>query len=181
MVTFFNFSPTSNHLHPLQAENCDSNSRLVVDEDDNGKSGLKRLKHTSTLFSLSDQFILSWEWRVIVDQVGGGPRVVVSTAAFHARVRGSFPGLSDLKEIQMFLPHLLVKLSIVWSLRDREVACSASDLQGLNFESCVWRAVSSHSSHHPQEVLLAQFSLYVNKSGLKPDFICWSGTDQLSW
>ena len=34
------------------------------------------------------------------------------------------------------------KLSIVGSLHDREVACSASDLQGLNFESCVWRAVS---------------------------------------
>ena len=26
-----------------------------------------------------------------------------------------------------------------------------------------------HSSHHPQEVLLAQFSLYVHKSGLEPD------------
>ena len=37
MVIFFNFSPTSNHLHPLQVKNCDSNSRLVVDEDDNGK------------------------------------------------------------------------------------------------------------------------------------------------
>ena len=54
-------------------------------------------------------------------------------------------------------------------LRDREVAFSASDLQGLNLESCVWRAVSSHSYHHPQEVLLAQFSLYVHKSGLNPD------------
>ena len=32
-----NLSPTSSHLHPLQVENCDSNSRLVVDEDDNGK------------------------------------------------------------------------------------------------------------------------------------------------
>ena len=41
MVIFFNFSPTSSHLHPLQAENCDSNSRLVVDEDDNGKLRLK--------------------------------------------------------------------------------------------------------------------------------------------
>ena len=29
--------------------------------------------------------------------------------------------------------------------------------------------VSSQSSHHPQEVLLAQFSLYVHKGGLKPD------------
>ena len=59
--------------------------------------------------------------------------------------------------------------SIVGSLRDREVACSASDRRGLNFKSCVWRTVSSHSSHHPQEVLLAQFSLYVHKGGLKPD------------
>ena len=29
---------------------------------------------------------------------GGGPRVVVSTAASHARVRGSVPGLGGLKE-----------------------------------------------------------------------------------
>ena len=96
----------------------------------------------------------------------GGPRVVVSIAAFHGRVRGSFPGLDGLKETKMFLSHSLVKLSIAGSLGDREVACSASDLQGLNFESCVWRA--SHSSHQPQDVLLAQFSLYVHKSGLKP-------------
>ena len=88
--------------------------------------------------------------------MGGGHRVVVSTAAFHARVRGSVPG-----------PR--VKVSIVGSLCDREVACSASDRQGPNFESCVWRTVSSQSSHHPQEILLAQFSLYVHKGGLKPD------------
>ena len=69
----------------------------------------------------------------------------------------------------MFLPHPRVKVSIVGSLRDREVACSASDRQGSNFESCVWRTVSFQSSHHPQEVLLAQFSLYVHKGGLKPD------------
>ena len=101
--------------------------------------------------------------------MGGGPRVVVSTAAFHARVRGSVPGLGGLKETEMFLPHPRVKVSIVGSLRDREVACSASDRQGSNFESCVWRTVSSQSSHHPQDVLLAQFSLYVHKGGLKPD------------
>ena len=102
-------------------------------------------------------------------ELGGGPRVVVSTAAFHARVRGSVPGLGGLKETKLFLPHPRVKVSIVGSLRDREVACSASDRQGSNFESCVWRTVSSQSSHHPQEVLLAQFSLYVHKGGLKPD------------
>ena len=94
---------------------------------------------------------------------------MVSTAAFHARVRGSVPGLGGLKETKMFLPHPRVKVSIVGSLRDREVACSASDRQGSNFESCVWRTVSFQSSHHPQEVLLAQFSLYVHKGGLKPD------------
>ena len=101
--------------------------------------------------------------------MGGGPRVVVSTAAFHARVRGSVPGLGGFKETKMFLPHPRVKVSIVESFRDREVTCSASDRQGSNFESCVWRTVSSQSSHHPQEVLLAQFSLYVHKGGLKPD------------
>ena len=110
----------------------------------------------------------------VLSNEGGGPRVVVSTAAFHARVRGTVPGLGGLKETKMFLPHPRVKVSIVGSLRDREVACSASDRQGSNFESCVWRTVSSQSSHHPQEVLLAQFSLYVHKGGLKPDsFFCY--------
>ena len=44
MTIFFTFPPTSNHLHPLQVNNCDSNSQLVMDEDDNVKSGLKGLK-----------------------------------------------------------------------------------------------------------------------------------------
>ena len=100
---------------------------------------------------------------------GGGPRVVVSTAAFHVTARGSIPGLGGLKETKMFLPHPRVKVSIVGSLRDREVALSASDRQGSNFETCAWRTVSSHSSHYPHEVILAQFSLYVHKGGLKPD------------
>ena len=97
----------------------------------------------------------------------------VGSAAFH--VPGSFLGLGGLEETKMFLSHPLVKLSIMRSLHNREEACSASDLQDLHFESYVWRAVSSHSSHHPQEVLLAQFSLYLHKSGLRPDsfhFIC---------
>ena len=80
-----------------------------------------------------------------------------------------FPVSAVSKKQKMFLPHPRVKVSIVGSLRDREVACSASDRQVSNFESCVWRTVSSQSSHHPQEVLLAQFSLYVHKGGLKPD------------
>ena len=49
MAIFFNFPPTSNHLHPLQVENCDSNSRLVVDEYDNGKVRLERVKHVKQI------------------------------------------------------------------------------------------------------------------------------------
>ena len=44
MAIFLRFSPTSSHLNPLQIENCDSNSRLVVNKDDNGKLRLQRVK-----------------------------------------------------------------------------------------------------------------------------------------
>ena len=44
MVIFFNLSTTSSHFHPLPVENCDCNSRLVVDEDDNGKFRLESVK-----------------------------------------------------------------------------------------------------------------------------------------
>ena len=83
--------------------------------------------------------------------VGGGPRVVVSTAAFHARVRGLVPGLGGLKETKMFLPHPRVKVSIVGSLRDREVACSASDRQGSN-------PVSGGQCHLDHLTILRRFS-----------------------
>ena len=102
---------------------------------------------------------------------GGGPRVVVSTAASHTRVRGSFPGLGGLEETKMFHPHPPVNLGIVRSLRNREVACSASDRQGSGIKSFVWKARLSHLYLHTHNFLLAQFSLYmyVQKSGLKPD------------
>ena len=44
MAILFIFSSTESHLHPLQVENCNSNSRLVVDEDDNGKFRLEMVK-----------------------------------------------------------------------------------------------------------------------------------------
>ena len=44
IAIFLNFPATSSNLHPLQVENCDSNSRLVVDEDDNGKFRSERAK-----------------------------------------------------------------------------------------------------------------------------------------
>ena len=47
MAIFFYFETTSNNLHPLQVENCDSNSRPVVDGDDNGKFRLEWVKGPS--------------------------------------------------------------------------------------------------------------------------------------
>ena len=43
MTFFFLYHPVS-HLHQLQVDNCDSNSRLVVDEDGNGKFSLERVQ-----------------------------------------------------------------------------------------------------------------------------------------
>ena len=62
MVIFFNFSTTISHLHPLQVENCDSNSRLVVDEDDNGKLRLEKANRgeifASTIVATT---LISWK------------------------------------------------------------------------------------------------------------------------
>ena len=78
----------------------------------------------------------------------------MAKAAWTDGYRGLVPqsGLQVLKKTYSSRP----TRHIVWKLRDREVACSASD------------AVSSHSSHHSQAVLLAKFSLYVHRSGPKP-------------
>ena len=178
------------HCHPYDSDTKDLKFPILPIYRERKPTGVAtgipaRTKHLYTMCTTSAQNLRRWPNIVQmlykftfhvakqrfqpVTWSGGGPRVVVSTAAFHARVRGSVPGLGGFKETKMFLPHPRVKVSIVGSLRDREVACSASDRQGSNFESCVWRTVSSQSSHHPQEVLLAQFSLYVHKGGLKPD------------
>ena len=91
--------------------------------------------------------------------------VMLITAAFHARARSSFPNLGGLQETKMFLPYPQVKLSIVRSLRDREVACSASDLQGL-----ISNSVSEGQCHLTHLTILAQFSLYVHKKWCKARF-----------
>ena len=62
---------------------------------------------TAKLFNLNF-YPLEVEWKLFRFDImevnsfqillGRGPRVVVSTAAFHARVRGSVPGLGGLKE-----------------------------------------------------------------------------------
>ena len=50
---------------------------------------------------------------------------------------------SGFKEIKGFLLTHFYRFSIAGTFCDRKVACSASDCQGSNFESCVWRAVLS--------------------------------------
>ena len=49
MVIFFDLSPTSSHLYPLQVEYCDSNLRIVVDEDDKSRFRLERVDVWITL------------------------------------------------------------------------------------------------------------------------------------
>ena len=57
-----------------------------------------------------------------ISSMGGDSRVVVSTAAFHARVWGSFLGLGNLKETKNVSSPSTVKISIVGSLGEQEVA-----------------------------------------------------------
>ena len=114
------------------------------------------------------QYLSHNKWQTSLDE-GGGPRIVVSITAFHARVWGLVPGLGGLQETKTFLPHLRVKLSIVGSLRDREVACSASDRQGS-----ISNPVSGGQCHLIHLTILRRFSwpslaYYMHKGGLKPD------------
>ena len=66
MAIFFTFSPTSSHLHPLEVQNCASNSRLVEDEDDSVKSGLKGLIylkfHPQLMFKHRHVFCSQYQW-----------------------------------------------------------------------------------------------------------------------
>ena len=61
---------------------------------------------------------------------GGGPGAVVKAACLNSRR----------SRVRIPLCHSSFKKASI------EVACSASDRQGSNFESCVWRTVSSQSS-----------------------------------
>ena len=88
--------------------------------------------------------------------------VVVSTAAFQFGVQNKNVSSSSIRESQYCGEPTWPKSSV-------------HGLRPQGFKSCVWRAVSSH---HPQEIILAQFSLYVHKGGPKPDsfhFICKHG------
>ena len=69
---FFHFSPISSHLHPLQAENCDSNSRLVVDEDDSGKLRLERVNPYNIEFFLFNPWSAKKNYENLVEAKGSG-------------------------------------------------------------------------------------------------------------
>ena len=105
---------------------------------------------------------------------GEGPVAVGEAACLESRrSRVHLPLWYSGPKKQMFLSRSLVR-----SLCDREVACSPSDHKDSNFESCVWMAVSSHSSHHPQDVLLTSLA-HVCTSYLKPHSLIYSILIQL--
>ena len=84
MAIIFNFLPTSNRLHSLQVENCDSNSRLVVDED---SKGLIEESQYATSLTLTYIHIAMWVAAAILRVTiqspgGGGPIVFVADKLF---------------------------------------------------------------------------------------------------
>ena len=78
---------------------------------------------------------------------------MVSTAAFHARVLGSVPGLGGLKETKNVYSTSTCESQYWGSLRDREVACSASDRQARISEP-----VSGGQCHLNHLTILRSFS-----------------------
>ena len=79
--------------------------------------------------------------------------------AWNVGDRGHEPlsGIQLSKKQIVFSPLTGKDLIFVVNLRVREVACLASDRQGSYFEFCVWRAGSSHSSHHHREIPVTQY------------------------
>ena len=111
--------------------------------------------------------------------LGGGPRVVVSTAAFPARVRGFGSRSRRFERTKCFFP-IHVWNSILWgSLRDREVACSASDRlcsDGLLFRRCyVWKVLCSEGPVFRRSLSLfrsyVRTLFHLSVSGIKHFFI----------
>ena len=100
---------------------------------------------------------------------GGGPRVVVSTAAFHARARGSVPGLGGLKETKN-----VSSPSTCESQYCGEPPWPRGSVLGLRppgrefrimcLEDSVISIISPSSGGSPGQV-----NPYVHKGGLKPD------------
>ena len=107
---------------------------------------------------------------------GGGPRGVVSTAAFHARVRGSVPGLGVLTKKCFFPIH--VWNSLLWGASVTEMYRTWPQTARVRISN----PVSGGQCHLIHLTILRRFSwpslAYVHKGGLKPDsfhfFSTWS-------
>ena len=77
---------------------------------------------------------------------------MVSTAAFHTRVRGSFPGIGGLKETKMFLPHPLVKTQYCG-----EPPWPRGSVLGLDLQVCISNPVSGWQCHLTHLTILGKF------------------------
>ena len=120
--------------------------------------------------------MLDWTWMdctcrlcmvimYVVLQLWAGALVQLPAWKIGDRGFESHSGLQISKKQNISFP-ITRKDSILWGASvPRDSVLSLRP--GSNFESCVWRAVSSHSSHHPQELFMVSFSLYVHTSGLK--------------
>ena len=93
-----------------------------------------------------------------------GPGAWLKLPASKVRDGGFEPDSGiQISKKQKFLPRSLVKIQYCG-----EAPWPRGSVLGfLPPGSCVWSTVSSHSSHHPREVILVKFSLYVHKCGLE--------------
>ena len=108
--------------------------------------------------------------------------MVVTPNACHIGACGFIPH-SIIQVSKKLFPSRSLSCSVVEYICDREVAYTVPVRQGANFDSCVWMAVPCDSSHHPQEFLPVQFSLYKRKGGLEHHsfiHICRQ-TQKISW
>ena len=137
IAIFFAFSTTSSHLHPLQVGNCDSNSRLVVDEDDNIKSGLKEL---NVILAVIIRIRSAVKWRQRLMQIIGAKPcetnslIWISSKLPHVEKCKSYGSwgiiicggycftelvntfqLIDMKHVYIDIEHLYLKHTVMWT------------------------------------------------------------------
>ena len=79
-MSFIHLPPTSCLLHPLEVWNCDNNSWLVVDEEDNGKFRLKRFYKKTAINNIS----------VIIIQSAHTALILCPSSAQHLRAIHSY-------------------------------------------------------------------------------------------
>ena len=80
-------------------------------------------------------------------RIGTLEKTGIPSKCMENRITVSHFGIQVSKKQTFFPAHSL------GSNRGRDAASSALHHQGSNFGSCVWKAVSSHSAHHPKEAL----------------------------